>query len=79
MEKDRKLIIAGNWKMNKTVAESLDLVQELVREVNQVKEVDIVVCPPFTALSDVSKKSHRIQHPPGCSEHERKHRRCLYR
>jgi triosephosphate isomerase len=42
--------------MNKTVAESLDLVQELVREVNQVKEVDIVVCPPFTALSDVSKK-----------------------
>jgi triosephosphate isomerase len=56
MEKDRKLIIAGNWKMNKTVDESLDLVQELVREVNQVKEVDIVVCPPFTALSDVSKK-----------------------
>jgi len=56
MEKDRKLIIAGNWKMNKTVAESLDLVQELVREVNQVKEVDIVVCPPFTALSAVSKK-----------------------
>ena len=56
MEKDRKLLIAGNWKMNKTVAESLDLVQELVREVNQVKEVDIVVCPPFTALSDVSKK-----------------------
>jgi len=56
MEKDRKLLIAGNWKMNKTVAEALDLVQELVREVNQVKEVDIVVCPPFTALSEVSKK-----------------------
>ena len=42
--------------MNKTVAEGLDLVQELVREVNQVKEIDIVVCPPFTALSEVSKK-----------------------
>lgn len=56
MEKDRKLLIAGNWKMNKTVAESLDLVQELVREVNQVKEIDIVVCPPFTALNEVSKK-----------------------
>ena len=38
MDKDRKLLIAGNWKMNKTVAEGLDLVQELVREVNQVKE-----------------------------------------
>ena len=56
MDKDRKLLIAGNWKMNKTVAEGLDLVQELVREVNHVKEIDIVVCPPFTALSEVSKK-----------------------
>ncbi|MBT5928549.1 MAG: triose-phosphate isomerase [Verrucomicrobia bacterium] len=56
MDKDRKLLIAGNWKMNKTVAEGLDLVQELVRDVNQVKEIDIVVCPPFTALSEVSKK-----------------------
>ena len=49
------LIIAGNWKMNKTVAESLDLVQGLKRELAQVKEVDVVVCPPFTALEAVSK------------------------
>jgi triosephosphate isomerase len=55
MNKDRKLIIAGNWKMNKTVAEALDLVQGLKRELASVKEVDIVVCPPFTALSEVSK------------------------
>src|SRR5262249_41432780 len=55
MNKDRKLIIAGNWKMNKTVAEALDLVRGLKRELGNVKEVDIVVCPPFTALSDVSK------------------------
>jgi triosephosphate isomerase len=55
MQKDRKLIIAGNWKMNKTVAEGLDLVQGLKRELASVKEVDIVVCPPFTALSDISK------------------------
>ena len=56
MEKDRRLIIAGNWKMNKTVAEALDLVQGLVREVQQVKEVDVVICPAFTALGEVSKK-----------------------
>ncbi len=56
MEKDRRLIIAGNWKMNKTVAEALDLVQDLVREVQQVKEVDVVICPAFTALGEVSKK-----------------------
>ncbi|HBF03704.1 MAG TPA: triose-phosphate isomerase [Verrucomicrobiales bacterium] len=56
MDKERKLIIAGNWKMNKTVAEALDLVQDLVREVQQVKEVDVVICPAFTALGEVSKK-----------------------
>jgi len=55
MNKARKLIIAGNWKMNKTVAEALDLVKGLKRELANIKEVDIVVCPPFTALSDVSK------------------------
>jgi triosephosphate isomerase len=54
MNKERKLLIAGNWKMNKTVAEALDLVQGLRRELTGVKEVDILVCPPFTALSEVS-------------------------
>jgi len=55
MNKDRKLIIAGNWKMNKTVAEGLDLVRALKLELTNIKEVDIVVCPPFTALSEVSR------------------------
>src|SRR5215467_14516631 len=55
MNKERKLIIAGNWKMNKTVAESLDLVRGLKIELANIKEVDIVACPPFTALSEVSK------------------------
>ena len=55
MDKERKLIIAGNWKMNKTVAEGLDLVNGLKRELAAVKEVDIIVCPPYTALSEVSK------------------------
>jgi len=55
MNKERKLIIAGNWKMNKTVAEALDLVRGLKLELGNVKEVDIVVCPPYTALSEVSK------------------------
>ena len=55
MNKERKLIIAGNWKMNKTVAEALALVNDLKRELANVKEVDIVVAPPYTALSEVSK------------------------
>jgi len=55
MDKERKLIMAGNWKMNKTVAEALDLVNGIKRELGNVKEVDVVVCPPFTALGEVSK------------------------
>jgi len=55
MKKERKLIIAGNWKMNKTVAEALTLVEDLKRDLAGVKEVDVVIAPPFTALSEVSK------------------------
>src|SRR5205809_1863118 len=55
MNKDRKLIVAGNWKMNKTVAEALDLISDLKIDLANVKEVDIIVCPPYTALSEVSK------------------------
>ena len=55
MNKERKLIIAGNWKSNKTVAEALTLVNDLKRELASVKEVDIVVAPPYTALESVSK------------------------
>jgi triosephosphate isomerase len=55
MNKTRKLIIAGNWKMNKTVAESLALVKGLKIDLANIREVDIVIAPPFTALSEVSK------------------------
>ena len=55
MNKERKLIIAGNWKMNKTVAEALALVSDLKLELAKLREVDIVICPAFTALESVSK------------------------
>jgi triosephosphate isomerase len=55
MDKERKLIIAGNWKMNRSAAEALDLVQGLKRELGPIKDIDVVVCPPFTALSEVHK------------------------
>ena len=51
----RKPIIAGNWKMYKTNPEAVNLVQELKRQLYGVDKVDIVICPPFTALSEVSK------------------------
>ena len=55
MNKERKLIVAGNWKMNKTVADALEFVRDLKHELANIKEVDIVVCPPFTALSAVAQ------------------------
>jgi len=55
MDKERRLIVAGNWKMNKTVAEALELVGALTKELANIQGVDIVVCPPFTALCEVAK------------------------
>jgi triosephosphate isomerase (TIM) len=49
----RRTIIAGNWKMNKTSLEAIELVNQLKRELGEVNDVEIVVCPPFTALADV--------------------------
>ena len=51
----RKPIVAGNWKMNKTVAEAKDLVAGIVRELGDFKGVDVVVCPPYTALNAVGE------------------------
>jgi triosephosphate isomerase len=51
----RRPIIAGNWKMNKTNTEAIALVETLIPLVKGVSEVEIVVCPTFTALSDVGK------------------------
>ena len=63
MNKERKLIIAGNWKMNKTVGEATDLIEALKHELGTQTEVDVVVCPPFTALNAVSAilKDSRIR------------------
>jgi triosephosphate isomerase len=47
----RKPIIAGNWKMNKTPAETTALIKALIPLVADVDKVDIVVCPPFVDLA----------------------------
>jgi len=51
----RKKLIAGNWKMNKTSAEAAELSREIVAVAGQRSDVDMVVCPPFTALESVAK------------------------
>ncbi len=50
----RRACVAGNWKMNKSVQESLSLVKELVPGLGSIENVDSVICPPFIALAKVS-------------------------
>ena len=49
----RKVIIAGNWKMNKTAAEGCALVNDLKKEIAGIDGAEIVVCPPFTTIGAV--------------------------
>lgn len=48
-------IIAGNWKMHKTVTEALELVRTLRRGLLEVEGVEVVLCPPFVALAPVAE------------------------
>jgi triosephosphate isomerase len=49
----RTPIVAGNWKMNKNVAEAVELVRALRAATTAVEKVEMVVCPPFIALTAV--------------------------
>ncbi len=53
----RKIIIAGNWKMHKTQAESRSFVQGFMAEIEKTApEREIVLCAPFTALGAIAAK-----------------------
>ena len=56
-------LIAGNWKMNKTVAEAEQFIQELLPRVATAERVDVALCPPFTALRPMvdSARGSRVQ------------------
>jgi triosephosphate isomerase len=49
----RTPIVAGNWKMHKTIAEAVELTRGVRRGVMGLKDVEVVLCPPFTALAAV--------------------------
>ncbi|MBN1676858.1 MAG: triose-phosphate isomerase [Kiritimatiellae bacterium] len=50
----RKKMVAGNWKMNKTVADAVELAAGVAGQVQAGTGVDVVICPPFTALKPVA-------------------------
>ncbi len=52
---DRKPVIAGNWKMNTTPSEGRDLALAIAAGSSDYPGVEVIVCPPFTGLANVSK------------------------
>lgn len=51
----RKIIIAGNWKMYKNISQAIELTNGLKRNLFDIEGVEIVVCPPFSCLDQVSE------------------------
>jgi triosephosphate isomerase len=51
----RKPILAGNWKMNKTAAEAVELVAAMKEALSEIPGVEKVFCPPFMAIPDVAR------------------------
>ena len=47
-------LIAGNWKMYKTIGEAVELVEALLRDVGSTSDREVLVCPPYTALHALS-------------------------
>lgn len=54
----RRRIIAGNWKMYKTISEAIELANGLKRELYKIDDVGIIICPPFTALDEIAEVTH---------------------
>lgn len=50
----RKILIAGNWKMNKTATEAVELAKPIIASVANQNDIDVLMCPPFTSISAVS-------------------------
>ncbi len=49
----RKHVIAGNWKMNKNLAQAVALADGMKEGLNALPDIDIIICPPLTALAAV--------------------------
>jgi triosephosphate isomerase len=50
----RRIFVAGNWKMNKTIAEARALVEAMLPELKKIENVDTAVCPSYLAVPAVA-------------------------
>jgi triosephosphate isomerase len=59
----RTPLIAGNWKLHKTIAQAEEYIAALLPQVSSAEGVDVAICPPFTALQAMadSTRGSRVQ------------------
>jgi len=57
----RKKIVAANWKMNMTLAESARYVESLLLDLGDISDVEVVIIPPFTAITKVTESLGKAQ------------------
>jgi triosephosphate isomerase (TIM) len=57
----RKKIVAANWKMNMTQAESARFIESLLLDLGDIADVEVVIIPPFTAIGKVTESLGKAQ------------------
>lgn len=70
----RKKIVAGNWKMNLTVSEGVELIEELKKEISSgIKADELIVFPPFVHLTSIVDKAqnHILVGAQNCHQEEK--------
>ena len=75
----RKIFVAGNWKMHKTIAEAKALVQAMLPEIEKIDLVDTAVCPPYLAIPAVVELCRTSPLSVWCAKCFLGRKRCLYR
>lgn len=51
---NKRYYIIGNWKMNKTASEAVQMVEELMQSIGDYRNINVVICVPFTALASIA-------------------------
>jgi triosephosphate isomerase len=55
----RKPVVAANWKMHKTVAETAAFLDEFLAEIDELGDVEVLVCPPYPSLATAVERCRR--------------------
>ncbi len=70
----RKQIVAGNWKMNMTFPEGINLIQEIINNSTSLKEAQLIISPPYLLLNEAVSLTEETNigiAAQNCSDHEK--------